>query len=64
MRKLKSMFNLIEPKLAHSSKNDVQDGKRRGDVTSPKTISGIWPLVILLGLLLAVVLMHWLRTSN
>lgn len=41
----------------------LQEGRERLDEAQKKTVSGLWPLAFLVGLLLLVVLMHWFRTN-
>lgn len=42
---------------------NLQEGRERLAETQKKTVSGLWPLLFLLGLLLLVVIMHWFRTN-
>ncbi|NUO80708.1 hypothetical protein HUU05_11560 [candidate division KSB1 bacterium] len=64
MQKHKNNFAAIEPNRAASASKKMPAGKNRLAELPKRTVSGLWPLLIFLGLLLAVVLMHWFRTSN
>jgi hypothetical protein len=39
------------------------ESRERLEESQKKTVSGIWPLLFLLALLLLVVIMHWFRTN-
>jgi hypothetical protein len=64
MRKHKNIFDVVRSKLGVSNKDSSEEGKHHHIVNSPKSVSGIWPFLILFGLLLTVMLIQWLRTSN
>lgn len=50
-------------KPQNSSANPLHEGRKRLEESQKKTVDGIWAAVILLGLLVLVVIMHWFRTN-
>jgi hypothetical protein len=49
------------PVFPKTDKPDIENRLNGDDGKSPKEVSGIWVLLILGGLLLVVLLSHWLR---
>lgn len=62
MRKHKDRGMIAEAEFSASAKSTSPHNRNLAD-TPKKIVSGLWPLLFLLGLLGLVVLMHWLRTG-
>lgn len=62
MRKHKDRAVFTETEMAASEKSSAPHNRNLAE-TPKKIVSGLWPLLFLLGLLGLVVLMHWVRTG-
>lgn len=62
MRKHKDRAATAETDFAASAKSSAPHNRNIAD-TPKKIVSGLWPLLFLLGLLGLVVFMHWMRTG-
>lgn len=62
MSKPKDIYRTGESRFSASNKNDPTEGRKRIVEIPKKTVSGLWPLLFLAGLLLLVFFMHWLKT--